>query len=197
MSTKPTKEMIERRQAQVRKFEDLVKHLADNCPEAGKRAWYPGDRRCSTSCGKHSWYATCIFFMDAARAIPIGEPYQMPAAEYLFEKSWANPEQLEGKDVITVIEILGVPVHKKRLDDYVNHIVDRLRMAQRERVFFDFERDRMLLRVRELEDLRREIHGAILASAGFTPGETSEESVAFREAVEGYLEREAKKFGVV
>lgn len=32
---KPTQEMIERRQAQVRKFEDIVKHLTDNCTGYG------------------------------------------------------------------------------------------------------------------------------------------------------------------
>lgn len=189
-------EMEKRCASRIEKFRSEVDKIPEQCPFSGKRPYYDGDVSCH-SCGEERWYATCEEFSKIARSVPSSAPYQMSGLEYCMGKPWCG--HLNDDEEITVVDIFYVPVDKKKLDSYVIHIVDRIRNCAPERRarWSSFDKQFPLGRLRELEEIRRELHSVILQSAGFTSRETSKESMAFRFALEEYLEKECRKLGVI
>lgn len=112
--------------AKVKFFREQVQLICTKCPEATMVEVAPG--RMEAKC-KH-WYATCCNYPNLARALPVGEPYTITEYQYRLGKSYCrhdyNPEA-----TIEVIDICYVPVSKKLVDEYVNHVVDRLRGLRR------------------------------------------------------------------
>ena len=192
MSEKVSEEIQESVRAKVKFFREQVQLICTKCPEATIVRVAPG--KSEASC--NHWYATCEHYPDLARALPVSEPYTITEAQYYLGKSYCpfNFPEKPQDTTIEVIDICYVPVSKKLVDEYVNHVVDRLRGLRR--TLSAFEKERLLFRVHELEDLRRKLHSAVATDAGFDMWETSHEAVAFKYALEGYVEKRAKTFGV-
>lgn len=192
MPEKVSNEIKEAVQKKVKFFREQVKLICTKCPDACMTEVAPG--RMEPKCGH--WYATCCNYPVLARTLPVSEPYTIPEVQYYLGKSYCPfhfPEK-SPETTVEVIDICFVPVRKKLVDEYVNHVVDRLRGLRRK--LSPVERERMFLRVHELEDLRRQLHSAVATDAGFDMWETSEEACAFKYALEGYVEMRAHQFGV-
>lgn len=110
----------------------------------------------------------------------------------LVEKYPITPFTLsDGREVYRVGDLANIP--KELLDNYVNTLVDRLRALRRP--IDEFQRERMLWRIDELEDMRRALHLDILKAAGLDPFDIGLDAVAFKVVVEDYVEKRAQRFG--
>ena len=85
---------------------------------------------------------------------------------------------------------LGVTIPKKIVEEYINHIIDRLRMRQ----IPQWQQDNLLLRVRELENTRRFLHNAIKNHLGIDAHATDTTTVTIEVLMEHYVEARAKRF---
>ena len=125
----------------------------------------------------------------------IGEPHTMKWRDFCAGKNWINKGKFNEDDEVEVMDFHCIPVRKGLLDQYVNHIVDRLRKVQREELIGYPGQDFWM--IHELEGTRRDLHGSILIEAGFRPMDLAPGASVFRAMVEVYLEKKAKLLGVI
>lgn len=114
------------------------------------------------------WYAACAHMKNqAATVFPIDDT---------------------GDEV--KIPDLGVSIPKKIVDEYINHIVDRLRG----RMVSEWEQGNLLLRVRELEDTRRALHSEIKGYLNIDPYAVDTLTATIEALMEHYVETRARRF---
>lgn len=124
-----------------------------------------------------------------------GKPHTMKWRTFCAGKNWINKGKFNDDDEIEVIDFYCIPVRKKLLDEYINHIVDRLRKIQRKEIL-QFEKQDFWM-IQELEDTRRDLHASILIESGFRLMDLAPGACVFRAMIEVYLENKAKLFGVM
>lgn len=93
------------------------------------------------------------------------------------------------------VVIFHIPVKKSLLDRYVSHIASRLETADNDPAMQAYSHER-IFHICGLEHEREELHTEILHDAGFEPFDMSPEAIAFRYAVEEYIEQRVKRFGL-
>jgi hypothetical protein len=137
------------------------------------------------------WFASCHKFKEFAGQYAVNvKPYAMRGRVYLEEKPWMD-NIIKPDDVFEVVEIFRTLIRKSVLDEYINHIVDRLKSAN-QKVEHKTE---IWYNIEEKEDLRRKLHHDILFEAGFEIAQLDYGSCAFRAAVESYVENRVKELG--
>lgn len=95
----------------------------------------------------------------------------------------------ETEDTI-IIPDLDVKIPKKVVEEYINHIVDRLRG----RMVDEWEREKLLWRVRELEETRRNLHLAVKREMRAKPYAVGTGVIVLETLIEQYVETRAKRF---
>ena len=98
----------------------------------------------------------------------------------------------DGREVYRVGDLGNIP--KDILDGFVNAIVDRLRTL-RKIDLNEYQRERLLWRVNELEDIRRQLHLKIAREFGVEPFDISSDAIALKVIIEEYVEKRAQLFG--
>jgi hypothetical protein len=129
----------------------------------------------------------------------ISNPYKLRWLDFCAGKNWIDESKYRDDDEIEVIDFHCLPVRKKLLDEYVNHIIDRLRKVRKKELREYDEAKIDFWGIRELEEIRRDLHGRLMVEAGFDPMKeriTAEANV-FKAFVEVYLEKKARTFGVM
>lgn len=114
------------------------------------------------------WYAAC--------------PYMKKRAAEVF------PIDDSGDEV--KIPDLDISIPKKIVEEYINHIVDRLRG----RMVSEWEQENLLLRVRELEDTRRALHYAVKEHLGIEPYAVDTCTATIEALMEHYVEVRVRRF---
>jgi hypothetical protein len=131
--------------------------------------------------------------------IEISDPYKIRWLDFCAGKNWIDKKQFREDDEIEVIDFHCLPVRKSILDEYVHHIIDRLRKVRKKELRFHDEAKIDFWGIRELEEIRRDLHGRLMVETGLDPHReriTAEANV-FKAMVEVYLEKKARLFGVM
>lgn len=131
---------------------------------------------CGKECTDHSLSEFCALYRKAlVERFPV-EPFTLS----------------DGREVYRVGDLGNVP--KEILDGFVNAIVDRLRTI-RKIDLNEYQRERLLWRVDELEDIRRQFHLKIAREFGVEPFDISSDAIALKVILEEYVEKRAQMFG--
>jgi hypothetical protein len=113
----------------------------------------------------------------------------LPACPYFKNRAVATFCIEDTGETIYIPEF-DVSIPKTMIDSYINHIIDRLRG----RIIHDYERDNLLLRVEELEDIRRDLHQKIKRCIWSDPFAVDTITITIEHLVEQYIEDRVKRF---
>lgn len=102
-------------------------------------------------------------------------------------------DQFSIRETENAVEIpdTGVKISKTIIDPYVNHIVDRLRGRTRRD---GWEEERILWRIDELEETRRDLHLAVKRAISADPFAVNPKTIVVETLIEHYVETRAKRF---
>jgi len=113
----------------------------------------------------------------------------LPACPY-FKGRAAETFVVEVSGENVIIPDLGVSIPKPAIDAYINHIIDRLRG----RVVQEYQKENLLLRVEELEEIRRDLHQDLKRHLKYDPFSVDTEIVTIQVLIEHFLESRIKRF---
>ncbi len=122
---------------------------------------------------KYRTFSTCMRFKKlAVDTYPVKEPYENDKGEM-------------------VIDFVRIPVPKKLIDKYTDSILKRLKQTNTNpKDRYDFWCD-----AQENDDMRRDLHYAILKSTGFDRYDMEPAAMAFRAVIENYIEKRVHLLG--